>query len=118
MTDCYIASGSADCTVLLWHWNARTQAIVGEGETPAPRATLTGHEQPVTAVAISVELGLVVSGSQCTYFSINIHHILNKILANIIGFRNMSNPMFGKLGYFYQILPAQKLCIFLSKAFY
>ncbi|XP_033217051.1 neurobeachin-like [Belonocnema kinseyi] len=64
MTDCYIASGSADCTVLLWHWNARTQAIVGEGETPAPRATLTGHEQPVTTVAISVELGLVVSGSQ------------------------------------------------------
>lgn len=31
-SDCYIASGSADCTVLLWHWNARTQNIVGEGE--------------------------------------------------------------------------------------
>ncbi|XP_058789390.1 neurobeachin isoform X7 [Phymastichus coffea] len=62
-SDCYIASGSADCTVLLWHWNARTQTIVGEGETPAPRATLTGHEQPVTAVVISAELGLVVSGS-------------------------------------------------------
>lgn len=30
-SDCYIASGSADCTVLLWHWNARTQSIVGEG---------------------------------------------------------------------------------------
>ncbi|KAI8127771.1 Neurobeachin [Lucilia cuprina] len=29
-SDCYIASGSADCTVLLWHWNARTQSIVGE----------------------------------------------------------------------------------------
>lgn len=66
-SDCYIASGSADCTVLLWHWNARTQTIVGEGEAPAPRATLTGHEQPVTAVVISAELGLVVSGSHCTY---------------------------------------------------
>ena len=22
-SDCYIASGSEDCTVLLWHWNAR-----------------------------------------------------------------------------------------------
>lgn len=62
-SDCYIASGSADCTVLLWHWNARTQSIVGEGEVPTPRATLTGHEQAVTAVVISAELGLVVSGS-------------------------------------------------------
>uniref|UniRef100_A0A8D8UFC3 Neurobeachin n=1 Tax=Cacopsylla melanoneura TaxID=428564 RepID=A0A8D8UFC3_9HEMI len=62
--DCFIASGSADCTVLLWHWNARTQSIVGETDTPTPRATLTGHEQPVTGVAISAELGLVVSGSQ------------------------------------------------------
>lgn len=24
-SDCYVASGSQDCTVLLWHWNARTQ---------------------------------------------------------------------------------------------
>lgn len=62
-SDCYIASGSADCTVLLWHWNARTQSIVGEGEVPTPRATLTGHEQAVTAVVISAELGLVISGS-------------------------------------------------------
>lgn len=68
-SDCYIASGSADCTVLLWHWNARTQTIVGEGEAPAPRATLTGHEQPVTAVVISAELGLVVSGSYCNHDS-------------------------------------------------
>lgn len=66
-SDCYIASGSADCTVLLWHWNARSQTIVGEGEVPTPRATLTGHEQPVTAVVISAELGLVVSGSVGEY---------------------------------------------------
>jgi len=75
-SDCYIASGSADCTVLLWHWNARTQTIVGEGEAPAPRATLTGHEQPVTAVVISAELGLVVSGSHCTYYKLKIECIL------------------------------------------
>ncbi|XP_075235222.1 A kinase anchor protein rugose [Lycorma delicatula] len=62
-SDCYIASGSADCTVLLWHWNARSQTIMGEGDIPTPRATLTGHEQPVAAVVISAELGLVVSGS-------------------------------------------------------
>lgn len=63
-SDCYIASGSADCTVLLWHWNARTQSIVGEGDVPTPRATLTGHEDAVTSVVISAELGLVVSGSE------------------------------------------------------
>jgi neurobeachin len=62
-SDCYIASGSTDCTILLWHWNARTQSIVGEGEVPTPRATLTGHEDSVTSVVISAELGLVVSGS-------------------------------------------------------
>lgn len=66
-SDCYIASGSADCTVLLWHWNARTQTIVGEGEVPTPRATLTGHEQPVSSVVISAELGLVVSGSHSKF---------------------------------------------------
>ena len=34
-SDCYIVSGSEDCTVLLWHWNARSKAIVGEGEVGA-----------------------------------------------------------------------------------
>ncbi|CAL4092304.1 unnamed protein product, partial [Meganyctiphanes norvegica] len=63
-SDCYVASGSCDCTVLLWHWNARTQMIMGEGDTPTPRATLTGHETEVTTVVISAELGLVVSGSK------------------------------------------------------
>ncbi len=62
-SDCYIASGSEDCTVLLWHWNARSQGIVGEGDMPTPRAVLTGHDQPVSSVVISAELGLVISGS-------------------------------------------------------
>lgn len=53
--------------MLLWHWNARTQTIVGEGELPTPRATLTGHDQPVSVVVISAELGLVVSGSVSEY---------------------------------------------------
>jgi WD40 repeat protein len=73
-SDCYIASGSEDCTVLLWHWNARSQSIVGEGETPTPRAVLTGHDQPLNCVVISAELGLVISGatgntSTCTYLT-------------------------------------------------
>lgn len=66
-SDCYVASGSDDCTVLLWHWNARTQAIAGDNanpDTPTPRATLTGHENEVTCIVVSAELGLVVSGSK------------------------------------------------------
>ena len=59
----FLASGSEDCTVLLWHWNARAQSIVGEADTPTPRAVLTGHDQPVNCVVISAELGLVLSGS-------------------------------------------------------
>lgn len=62
--DCYVASGSEDCTVLLWHWNAKTQTITGEGDVPTPRATLTGHEQEVSCVVVSAELGLVISGSK------------------------------------------------------
>ncbi|KAL0879173.1 hypothetical protein ABMA27_002965 [Loxostege sticticalis] len=62
-SDCYIASGSEDCTVLLWHWSARAGGIVGEGETPAPRVTLTGHDAPINAVLVSAELGLVISSS-------------------------------------------------------
>lgn len=66
-SDCYIASGSQDCTVLLWHWNARSQSIVGEGDQPTPRAVLTGHDQAVSSVVISAELGLVISGSTGTF---------------------------------------------------
>uniref|UniRef100_A0A6B0VH61 Putative lysosomal trafficking regulator lyst n=1 Tax=Ixodes ricinus TaxID=34613 RepID=A0A6B0VH61_IXORI len=66
-SDCYIASGSEDCTVLLWHWNARTQTIAGDNanpDIPTPRATLTGHENEVTCIVVSAELGLVISGSR------------------------------------------------------
>ncbi|KZC14375.1 Neurobeachin, partial [Dufourea novaeangliae] len=89
-SDCYIASGSADCTVLLWHWNARTQTIVGEGEAPAPRATLTGHEQPVTAVVISAELGLVVSGSYCG--PVLVHTTFGDLLRSLEAPNGFSSP--------------------------
>ncbi|XP_076767105.1 A kinase anchor protein rugose isoform X18 [Xylocopa sonorina] len=89
-SDCYIASGSADCTVLLWHWNARTQTIVGEGEAPAPRATLTGHEQPVTAVVISAELGLVVSSSY--YGPVLVHTTFGDLLRSLEAPNGFSSP--------------------------
>ena len=28
--DCYVVSGSNDCTVMLWHWNAKQASILGE----------------------------------------------------------------------------------------
>ncbi|XP_072945485.1 neurobeachin [Epargyreus clarus] len=62
-SDCYIASGSEDCTVLLWHWSARHCGIVGEGEAPAPRVALTGHDAALNGVLVSAELGLVISSS-------------------------------------------------------
>jgi len=66
-SDCYIASGSLDCTVVLWHFNNQNQVIIGEyntpGETPTPRAILTGHDAEITAISISAEHGVVISGS-------------------------------------------------------
>lgn len=43
--------------------SARHQGIVGEGDTPIPRVTLTGHDNTITAVLVSAELGLVLSAS-------------------------------------------------------
>ncbi|XP_037087488.1 LOW QUALITY PROTEIN: neurobeachin-like, partial [Pollicipes pollicipes] len=63
LSDCYVASGAEDCAVLLWHWNARCQMLLGESECASPRATLTGHERPLVALVVSAELGLVVSAA-------------------------------------------------------
>ena len=56
--------------IIYRHWNARAQSIVGEGEHPTPRAVLTGHDQPVSCVVISAELGLVISGSNGNFIII------------------------------------------------
>lgn len=47
--------------------SARHQGIVGEGDTPIPRVTLTGHDNTITAVLVSAELGLVLSASTSTF---------------------------------------------------
>ncbi|KAK6172415.1 hypothetical protein SNE40_016068 [Patella caerulea] len=65
--DCYIATGSKDCTVMIWMFNSKHQAIMGDNgslDTPTPRATLTGHLSEVSCVSLLAELGLVISGSK------------------------------------------------------
>lgn len=64
--DCYVVTGSKDCTVMVWHWVAKQQCILGDNgslESATPKATLTGHKSEVTCVIVSAELGVVVSGS-------------------------------------------------------
>ncbi|XP_060594313.1 neurobeachin-like isoform X2 [Ruditapes philippinarum] len=65
--DCYIVTGSKDCTVMVWMFTSRNQAIIGDNgsiEHPTPKATLTGHKSEVTSVSVLAELGMVISGSQ------------------------------------------------------
>lgn len=53
--DCFLATGSLDATVMLWHWNNHLQQIVGDmnvqGEAPSPRTILTGKEYGTLSVA-------------------------------------------------------------------
>uniref|UniRef100_A0A915PD97 Neurobeachin beta-propeller domain-containing protein n=1 Tax=Meloidogyne floridensis TaxID=298350 RepID=A0A915PD97_9BILA len=83
--DSYIASGSADCTVVLWHFSQNTGAIAGEfnsvGELPVPRAILTGHEAVITAITVSAEHGLVISGAKDG--TLLIHTTMGDFLRNI-----------------------------------
>nr|CAD2141024.1 unnamed protein product [Meloidogyne enterolobii] len=83
--DSYIASGSADCTVVLWHFSQNTGTIAGEfnsvGELPVPRAILTGHEAVITAITVSAEHGLVISGAKDG--TLLIHTTMGDFLRNI-----------------------------------
>ncbi|XP_034836250.1 neurobeachin isoform X5 [Maniola hyperantus] len=89
-SDCYIASGSEDCTVLLWHWSARHGGIVGEGETPAPRVTLTGHDAPLNGVLVSAELGLVISSS--VNGPVLIHTTFGELLRSLVAAEGVTSP--------------------------
>jgi hypothetical protein len=65
--DCYVVTGSKDCTVMVWHWSTKQQSILGDNgscENATPKAILTGHKSEVMCLAVSAELGIVVSGSR------------------------------------------------------
>ena len=35
--DCYVVSGSKDCTVMVWHWNAKQSSILGDNGSELSR---------------------------------------------------------------------------------
>ncbi|KAF8356627.1 sel-2 [Pristionchus pacificus] len=80
--DCYLATGSLDCTVHLWHWSGQLGRVAGDSDRPeggaTSRAILTGHEAPITALAVSAEHGLVISG--CADGAVVIHTTAGELL--------------------------------------
>jgi len=68
VADFFIATGSQDCSLLVWFWNERYAQVEGAGVSPVhnplPKLTITGHTAPVLSALISAELGLVISGSK------------------------------------------------------
>ncbi|PAV82534.1 hypothetical protein WR25_15898 isoform B [Diploscapter pachys] len=96
--DCYIATGSFDCTIALWHWNGHLGFIAGEynqpGETPSPRAILTGHDAPITALAVSAEHGCVISG--CEDGTILLHTTSGDLLRRLEGTGPVTNLLMSR----------------------
>jgi hypothetical protein len=68
LADFYLATGSQDCSLLIWSWNDRYAQVEGSGVTavhnPLPKLSLCGHLSPVLSAMICSELGLIVSGSK------------------------------------------------------
>lgn len=58
------------------------------GETPSPRAILTGHDARITALAVSAEHGAVLSG--CEDGTILIHTTCGDLLRRIEGKQKVS----------------------------
>lgn len=68
VADFYIATGSLDCSLLIWTWNERFAQVEGSGvsavHNPLPKLSISGHHTPVLSATICAELGLIISGSK------------------------------------------------------
>lgn len=66
--DFHVATGSQDCSLLLWTWNDRFAQIEGSGvsavHNPLPKLTISGHQSAILSCVICAELGLIISGSR------------------------------------------------------
>lgn len=66
--DFYLATGSQDCSLLVWTWNERYAQVEGSGvsavHNPLPKLSICGHQTPVLSATICAELGLIISGSK------------------------------------------------------
>ncbi|CAF1324596.1 unnamed protein product, partial [Rotaria sp. Silwood1] len=87
--NCFLATGSRDCTVCIWIWNGTNGAIVdreypNQEINPSRAAILTGHDREITCLWISAELGIVLSGSE---LSLVLQHTLNSDIL-----RSFENP--------------------------
>lgn len=66
--DFYIATGSQDCSLLLWTWNNKYAQVDGSRvsavHNPLPLLTISGHQTAVLSAIISAEMGIIISGSK------------------------------------------------------
>ncbi|CAF3571721.1 unnamed protein product [Rotaria sp. Silwood2] len=80
--NCFLATGSRDCTVCISIWNGTKGAIV-DCEYP-------NQDREITCLWISAELGIVLNGSEQ---SLVLQHILNgDILRSFENLSKMSTP--------------------------
>ncbi|CAK9290464.1 unnamed protein product [Gordionus sp. m RMFG-2023] len=79
--DFYFATGSRDATVKIWRWYSASNHVMGamassvsSRESPFPLVTLIGHESGIVSIALSTELGIVLSLSKnnlCLIHNVN-----------------------------------------------
>ncbi|XP_067949217.1 lipopolysaccharide-responsive and beige-like anchor protein [Watersipora subatra] len=118
LLDCFLVTGSKDCTCMIWQWlGSEKQRVYSEQlsstHNPVAQATLTGHTTPITSVVISAELGMVISGSKdgpCLMHSMN-----GDLLRSVTPPAECTDPhsiLINREGYISAIYNSTKICLF------
>uniref|UniRef100_A0A6B2L2B5 Neurobeachin beta-propeller domain-containing protein n=1 Tax=Arcella intermedia TaxID=1963864 RepID=A0A6B2L2B5_9EUKA len=58
-----LATGSLDCTCLIWETSSFDQKTLTRDELPKPKLILYGQDRPINCVDVSTDLDLVITGS-------------------------------------------------------